>query len=135
MEIFIAIVSLIAGILQIILFFKIWGMTNDIKALKKDYFCETDVETYYQKAYFARQNLILGRKDQVKSMLLKNFIRNMEQNYVNNEQSLRPYIDNLKAQFEKIGEQLPEYIEKMETFGDYYQLFTKDDFKIEKEAK
>jgi hypothetical protein len=130
---FIAIVSLIAGILQIILFFKVWGMTNDIRELKKDHFCETDIETYYQKATFARKNLVLGRKEQVKSMLLKNFIHNIEQNYINNEQSLRPYVDNLKAQFEKIGEELPEYIDKMETFGDYYQLFSKDDFKVEKE--
>jgi hypothetical protein len=130
---FIAIVSLIAGILQIILFFKIWGMTNDIRELKKDHFCETDIETYYQKATFARKNLVLGRKEQVKSMLLKNFIHNIEQNYINNEQSLRPYVDNLKAQFEKIGEKLPEYIDKMETFDDYYQLFSKDDFKVEKE--
>jgi hypothetical protein len=130
---FIAIVSLIAGILQIILFFKIWGMTNDIRELKKDHFCETDIETYYQKATFARKNLVLGRKEQVKSMLLKNFIHNIEQNYINNEQSLRPYVDNLKAQFEKIGEEVPEYIDKMETFGDYYQLFSKDDFKVEKE--
>jgi hypothetical protein len=130
---FIAIVSLIAGILQIILFFKVWGMTNDIRELKKDHFCETDIETYYQKATFARKNLVLGRKEQVKSMLLKNFIHNIEQNYINNEQSLRPYVDNLKAQFEKIGEKLPEYIDKMETFGDFYQLFSKDDFKVEKE--
>jgi hypothetical protein len=130
---FIAIVSLIAGILQIILFFKVWGMTNDIRELKKDHFCETDIETYYQKATFARKNLVLGRKEQVKSMLLKNFIYNIEQNYINKEQSLRPYVDNLKAQFEKIGEKLPEYIDKMETFDDYYQLFSKDDFKVEKE--
>ena len=102
---FIAIVSLITGILQIILFFKVWGMTNDIRELKKDHFCETDIETYYQKATFARKNLVLGRKEQVKSMLLKNFIHNIEQNYINNEQSLRPYVDNLKAQFEKIGEE------------------------------
>lgn len=29
------IVSVIAGLLQIILFFKVWGMCNDIKALRK----------------------------------------------------------------------------------------------------
>lgn len=40
---FIAIVSLVAGILQIILFFKVWGMTNDIRELKKDHFNENDM--------------------------------------------------------------------------------------------
>lgn len=29
------VVSVIAGLLQIILFFKVWGMCNDIKALRK----------------------------------------------------------------------------------------------------
>ena len=35
------------GILEIILFFKIWGMTNDIRALKKDFFHEKKDESYY----------------------------------------------------------------------------------------
>ena len=33
MEEFIAIISLIAGVLQIFLFFKVWGMTNDVRAI------------------------------------------------------------------------------------------------------
>ena len=32
----VALITLVAGVLQIILFFKIWGMTNDIRALKRD---------------------------------------------------------------------------------------------------
>ena len=32
---FIIIVSIIWGILNLILFFKIWGMTNDVSELKK----------------------------------------------------------------------------------------------------
>lgn len=35
---FLAIIGLVAGILQIVLFFKVWGMTNDIRALKRDHF-------------------------------------------------------------------------------------------------
>ena len=31
-------VILVVGILQIILFFKIWGMTNDVRALKKKFY-------------------------------------------------------------------------------------------------
>ena len=34
METFMAIVFLVFGILQIILFFKIWGMTNNVKKIK-----------------------------------------------------------------------------------------------------
>ena len=31
-----SIVMLVFGILQIVLFFKVWGMTNDVKSLSKD---------------------------------------------------------------------------------------------------
>lgn len=31
------IIGLIFGILQIILFFKIWGMTNDVKKIKEEF--------------------------------------------------------------------------------------------------
>ena len=33
---FVSIVIIVFGVLQFILFFKIWGMTNNIKELKKD---------------------------------------------------------------------------------------------------
>ena len=35
METFMAIVFLVFGILQIILFFKVWGMTNNVKKIKE----------------------------------------------------------------------------------------------------
>jgi hypothetical protein len=35
LSIIITLVTVVAGILQIILFFKVWGMCNDIKALRK----------------------------------------------------------------------------------------------------
>lgn len=34
MTTFLAIVTIVAGVLQIILFFKIWGMTNNVSAIK-----------------------------------------------------------------------------------------------------
>ena len=39
---FLTIILLIFGVLQIILFFKIWGMTNDVKRLTNK-FCNNDV--------------------------------------------------------------------------------------------
>ena len=125
----VALITLVAGVLQIILFFKIWGMTNDIRALKRDHFIEIDIESNdYLKANFARKHLILGEKNKVKTMLLKNFLANISDNFTKNEDTIRPYVENLKKQYSKLGEELPEYISKMETFGDYYNLFRKDDF-------
>lgn len=39
---FLTIVLLIFGVLQIILFFKVWGMTNDIKEIRNKYLKEED---------------------------------------------------------------------------------------------
>lgn len=155
---FLGIVLLIWGVFQIILFFKVWGMTNDIKALKKDHFNEGTFETNTSLARYLRKNLVLGNMDNVKRILLQDFIDNVESAYgelraygyvtddegnekyvslkeQNLKESIRPYVENLQKQFDKIGEELPVYIQRMETFGDYYSLFTKEDLvvNIEKE--
>ena len=51
METFIILIILIFGILQLILFFKIWGMTNDIREIK---------ERYLSSTTSPKQNLILA---------------------------------------------------------------------------
>ena len=53
---FMGIIMIVWGILEIILFFKIWGMTNDIKALKKDHFNESVFETKSGMARYLRNN-------------------------------------------------------------------------------
>ena len=153
---FIAIVSLVAGVLQIILFFKVWGMTNDVKALKKDHFCETQFVSYAQTASYLRRNLVLGNMNNVKRILLQNFIDNVEQAYgelkrgdyekdesgrekwvdyqeKNLNESIVPYVKNLMSQYVKIGEEVPIYITRMETFADYYKLFVKEDLTVKVE--
>lgn len=42
METLLAIILIVFGVLQIILFFKIWGMTNDVREIKNKYLSETD---------------------------------------------------------------------------------------------
>lgn len=151
---FMGIIMIAWGILEIILFFKIWGMTNDVQALKKDHFCETTFETKWQMARYLRKNLVLGNMDNVKRILLQNFIDNVEHGYgelksygyvkdengndkwtsfeeQNQKESIRPYVENLQKQFEKIGEDLPIYIQRMECFGDYYKMFVKEDLTVE----
>lgn len=151
---FMGVIMIAWGILEIILFFKIWGMTNDIKALKKDHFNETVFETKGEMAYYLRRNLVLGNKENVKRILLKNFIDNVEHGYGelqtggyvkdengidkwtsfkerNLKESITPYIKNLMVQYAKIGEEVPVYIMRMETFGDYFNLFVKEDLIVE----
>ena len=148
------IVMIVFGILEIILFFKIWGMTNDIKALKEDHFNEISFETKGQRANYLRRNLILGNMETVKKTLLKNFIDNVEHAYgqlpdtghvmdengneswgslveKNLDESITPYVDKLIIQYTKLGEEVPVYITRMKTFRDYYKIFVKEDLEVE----
>ena len=79
---FLGVLMLIWGLLEIILFFKVWGMTNDIKAIKKGYFNETDyhgVDEFMIKSL--RTDLILGNTDEAKKTLLKYFVDKIESSF------------------------------------------------------
>lgn len=151
--IIIGLLMFIWGVLEIILFFKIWGMTNDIRTIKKSYLHEEGEESYSQIAKNIRKNLVLGNIEHVKQILLTNFIdvvmrlhaQQSSSSYEENEKgetvyvpleernkqlSIAPCVEKLKQQFEKIGEPLPPYIAKMTTYGDFVNLFRKDDLVV-----
>ena len=109
-------------------------------------------------ANYMRKNLVLGNMENVKRILLQNFIDNVELGFselkkygsvkdesgngrwVNLEEqnlkvSISPYVKNLIMQYAKIGEEVPDYIVRMETFGDYYRLFIKEELTVEIEKK
>lgn len=153
---FIGIVMIVWGVLEIILFFKVWGMTNDIKVLKKDYFNETIFETKTDMLGHLRRNLVLGNMENVQRIFLQNFMNNVECGfealptfgYVKNgdgheertdfreknlKETIRPYVESLQKQYNKIGAEIPVYIQRMETFGDYYELFVEKDLAVEVE--
>ncbi len=47
MEILLSIIFIVFGVLQIILFFKVWGMTNDIRAMKNKYLYQDSISTNF----------------------------------------------------------------------------------------
>lgn len=51
---FIGIVIIVFGILQIILFFKLWGMTNDIREIRKEYINKSE-------AYNTNDDIIINK--------------------------------------------------------------------------
>ena len=156
---FLGVIMLAWGILEIILFFKIWEMTNNVKAIKKGYFNENEsqeVDVLMMKSL--RTNLILGNRDEVKKTLLKNFVDQIESSFrdlptggyetldngnsryvsygvKNLQRSIFPYVEMLKKQFDKISEPLPDFILTMKTYKDYFNLFVKKDFEIQKKAE
>ena len=143
------------GILEIILFFKLWGMTNDIRALKKDYFHEHDNNTAENTLQRLRTSIVMGNRTKTKEILLENFIHNVESSFSkfpqekqeqdeqkgesytvslkeqNLQESILQYVEKLRTQFNTIGEELPEYIGKMKTYNDYYNLFTEENLLID----
>ena len=82
METFMAIVFLVFGILQIILFFKIWGMTNNVKKIKdklyeNDFPVENLLEktdsvkcAFYDNIRRINKLIYLGKEEDAKHMLL-----------------------------------------------------------------
>lgn len=157
---FMCVVMIAWGVLEIILFFKIWGMTNDVRAMKKDHFNETKFETKEETVNHLRRNLVLGNTENVRRILLQNFMNNVEMDfaimcragYVKDEngkdvwteseamkeislkKSIRPYVENLQKLYERIGEEIPICIKSMETFGDYFNLVVKEDLEVKTET-
>lgn len=133
--------SLIFGILGLCLLIKIWGMTNDIKTIKKKILDEEladlkPIEGEMQYRWL-RRNMLAGKVDYVKLRLVDNFAKDVESTFkkitgTNDEkmnQSIKPHVDKLQKQFDKIGENIPNYISKMTTFNDYFNMFESEDFK------
>ncbi len=141
MEILI-VVYVIFGILALILFFKVWGMTTDISKIKNRLFHDEVDEGKLERQdqiETLRSNLLAGDIAYVKQRLLNNFYEEVRINFkafpkdsdrnANLSQSIRPLVDKLQKQFDKIGEELPNFIKKMETYNDYYNIFTIKYFK------
>lgn len=128
--------------IQVILFFKVWGMTNDIRELRDDYFANnTTVNRTNIKSYL-RDNVVLDDKEKVKKALLMEFLNNINArcNAFNSiylpptdpimDTDITPYVNALIMQFAKVGLEVPPAILNMKTYRDYYYMFTDEDFSV-----
>ena len=59
---FLTIVLLVFGVLQIILFFKVWGMTNDIKEIRNKYLKDEDEKRRAEANYDPTPKINEGSK-------------------------------------------------------------------------
>lgn len=103
MEIILVVVPIVAAVLQIILFFKIWGMTDNVKTMKEKY-CSNEIK----EITLARQVLklhLLGKDNEAELIITENLITKVIKicevagdsvEYKNNE------IKNLKQRAEKL---------------------------------
>ena len=72
---FVSIVIIVFGVLQIILFFKLWGMTNDVKKIKSS-FPMSIAGVSPAKIEFA-----IGNKEKAKEMVKREFISDVYKIY------------------------------------------------------
>ena len=73
---FVSIVVIVFGILQIILFFKLWGMTNDVKKIRKS------LPNVSSDLSPAKMEFIIGNTDKAKEMLKKEFVLDVYESYM-----------------------------------------------------
>ena len=142
MDSVIVFITFIGAILDIILFFKLWGMTNDIRELKKDHFDNHMPEDVPQLRAYLREHYFLGDKDKVKRALILDFLDNLNIKCNSSRSSyleadnptldidITKYVEKLKIQFAKVNLDVPSEILNLKTFRDYYELFKNEDFHI-----
>lgn len=129
MDGFIGFVCIIFGILNIILFFKVWGMCNDVKRMA-DHFCGSE---YAPKYNFSSVDLADG-KDARKAMTteLKNiaikargiYKEDYERQYgVSPDTEIANVIKKYKEIFESLEENFPKDLEKIKTLEDLWEKF------------
>lgn len=127
---FTGIVIIVFGILQIILFFKIWGMTNDVKTLKDKFTNSNKTEILWK----IRRILLKGDKREVEDLLLDYFIQELKdiKKESNNETFASPefILDRIKATkaqlkncYRQIDLPLPASLENINTLQDIENIF------------
>ena len=85
----VSIIIIVFGVLQIILFFKLWGMTNDIRAIKNKYInniVESTISTSSNRLQYGVGDLVVNVKND-KQMRIKEIKGEKYSCYSNNGMS------------------------------------------------
>ena len=123
---FLSVILIIFGILQIILFFKLWGMTNDIRRISEKIGAQPN-ETYSQLEKSIWQFLLENKKDKAIEFLNSNFSSELIEATRWSGETADNIIKSKKKRYrkyyEKLGVPFPEQIEKINTLKDLEKLF------------
>lgn len=129
MNVFFIVVGVIWGIISIILFFKIWDMTNNVERIVEFLYSEKNSENSSSDSRFLE---LMGDKEYLKEKYLMEFSKKVEKSAAVisyndrkadvNQMSIAGYVEQLKRQFAEINEEVPASIAHMKTFGDYFEV-------------
>lgn len=115
-----AILGAIVSIAMIVCFFQ---LVRDVREIRDHFIPRRYKEKSIKENLY--NDLITGKIDVVREHFLEEFKYNIDRDYNKNHnlnESIRPYIDELKKRFDIIGESIPEYIDRMQTFDDFYNI-------------
>ena len=111
-----SIISVVAIVLGVILFFKIWRMTNDVKALRDKFDANTN-QNSINKAY------LLGANEELRNLILDDFFKEMATKFQldnkNYEQAFKKARTRLGERLSKIGEGMPERLNNLQSGKDF----------------
>lgn len=129
--------TFVGALLNIILFFKIWGMTNNVKRIKKKMIPieEERVEEQITRLHF------LGKDDECEEIILSDFYQTVKKllftykyNNFNNKEKyeamlknpITPFTDVVVKLYQKIGREVPNRIADLKTYGDFDKMVITD---------
>ena len=104
--IILGLIMLVFGILQIILFFKLWKMTNDVHAIKENK--PVDKNTPEDTFWELRKYILLNNVEKAEEIVLAIFLNNVRK--------------DIAAYYKAIGKNIPESILKIHSGIDVIQL-------------
>ena len=115
---FLSIVLLVFGVLQIILFFKLWGMTNDVKKIYE----KMDADNY-------RSCMMKGDKENAYRIAVDRLYKELvecvpawAESYF--AEKAAPIIEKYRKMIEETGHKVPEYLSLPDKFREKYLHLT-----------
>lgn len=112
--IILGLVMLVFGILQIILFFKLWGMTNDVRKLTT-HFNSTDINYIIKEIHKKNPNIA--------DLLFESLYRAMNKEYGWTNEGYDSIKNKYKKLYAKAGIEFPSVFENINTKEDWESTF------------
>lgn len=126
--VFASFLTLVVAILQIILFFKIWGMTNDVKRIKEKMIPKLS-ESITEELNILH---LMGKDDECEELILRDFYHKLSECLhraksrlmlsAYNSQIDKPIaevIEVVAKQYAFIGREMPDAIKNLKTYRDF----------------
>lgn len=116
--IFISLVFVVTSALQVVLFFKLWIMTNNVAKITEKFNARNSV-------WDIRKAVLLENNELAIQILKENLVKDIEDYCKGNSgDDIKTLKKRYSKHFRELGATLPDVIEQLETATDVHNLFT-----------